>query len=412
MNRLLSTPLLASLLFVGASASALAQTSIILQQDTTQRPITTAVPFLAIAPDARSAGMGDAGVAISPDVNAIYWNPAKLAFIDQKYGFSLSYSPWLRNLVDDMHLSYLSGFYKLDERQAFGASLRYFDLGDIQFTDNNGGIITDFNPREFAFDVTYSRKLSEKIGVAVSGRFIHSNLSSNLTLPNTQESRPGTTGAADVAFFYTNDNLQIGGRPSILAFGLNISNIGAKISYTSQNEQDFIPTNLRFGSALTLALDPLERNKITIALDLNKLLVPTPPRLDSQGNIIEGEDPRDKTLLSGIFGSFSDAPDGFSEELQEFTISAGAEYKYHNQEGKDVFAARAGYFYEAENKGDRKFFTVGVGLKALKNFAFDVAYLIPGNQRQGNPLAETLRFTLAINFDQKTERVYEGPESR
>ncbi len=377
-------------------------TSIILQQDTTRRPITTAVPFLAITPDARSAALGDAGVAISPDANAIYWNPAKLAFAPDKYGVSLSYNPWLRNLVDDMFLAFLSGYYKMDDKQAFAASLRYFNMGDIQFTDIEGNPIRDFSPREFAFAATYSRKLSERIGVAISGRFIHSNLSANLVLPNQQESKPGTTGAADIAFYYNNKDLKLAGRPASLAFGVNISNIGAKISYSNDNEQDFIPTNLRVGTAFTTSLDPLDRNTLTFALDLNKLMVPTPPRINSQGEIVEGTDPRDITVLSGIFGSFTDAPDGFSEELQEFTISTGLEYFYHDQLGNPVFAARAGYFNEHENKGNRKYFTVGIGAY-YRQFGLDVAYLIPQGQSNNNPLAETVRFTLSLAFPDKDD---------
>ncbi len=410
MNNTLKSTLILLLLLTGSFYPTLAQpTSVILGQDTSRRPITTAVPFLSIAPDARSAAMGDVGAALSPDANSIYWNAAKLPFATQDYAVSFSYSPWLRNLVDDMYLAFLSGYYKIDKQQTFAASLRYFNMGNIQFTDNNGQPITDFVPREFAFAASYSRKLSDKIGVGVTGRFIHSNLSANLVLPNQQESRPGTTGAADVSFFYSNDEFQVSGRPATLAFGAIISNIGAKISYSNQNEQDFIPTNLRIGTALTSSLDPLERNKLTVAIDFNKLLVPSPPLVNSQGQIIKGEDPRDRTLLSGIFGSFTDAPDGFSEELQEIMISAGAEYKYYNTEGQDVFAARAGYFYEARNKGNRKYFSIGAGLN-YNNFAFDVAYLIPQNQQQGNPLAETLRFTLSLNFKKAQERVYEGSE--
>ncbi len=410
MNNILKLNFLVMLLVIGSVCPILAQpTSVLLGQDTTRRPIITSVPFLSIAPDARSAAMGDVGVALSADANSIYWNAAKLPFAEDDYAISLSYSPWLRNLVDDMYLAFLSGYYKIDKQQTFAASLRYFNMGNIQFTDINGMPITDFVPRELAFAASYSRKLSDKIGVAVTGRFIHSNLSANLLLPNQQESRPGNTGAADIAFFYNNDKFQVSGRPATLAFGAVISNIGAKISYTNEGEQDFIPTNLRIGTALTGSLDPLERNKITFALDFNKLLVPSPPLINSQGDIIKGKNPRDVTLLSGIFGSFTDAPDGFSEEIQEVMISAGAEYKYFNTEGQDVFAARAGYFYEARNKGNRKYFSIGAGLK-YQTFAFDVAYLIPQNQQQGNPLAETLRFTLSLNIKKATERVYDGSD--
>lgn len=375
-------------------------TTAIIGQDTTKRPITTAIPFLTIAPDSRAAGMGDVGAATSPDANSIYWNAAKLAFIESKGGVSLSYSPWLRNLVDDMSLAFLSGYYKLDDRQAFGFSLRYFNLGEIEFTDVNGNPIRDFRPNEFAFAGTYSIKLSDNFGAGITGRVIYSNLSADLQLPNQQESRPGVTGAADISFYYQNKTLNIGGREAELAIGASISNIGAKISYASSNDRDFIPTNLRIGTALTMGLDQTGLNKVTVGLDFNKLMVPTPPRVDSQGNIIEGTDPRDKNLISGVFGSFADAPDGFGEEIQEIMISLGAEYSY-----KDVFFARAGYFNEHENKGNRKYFTVGAGFK-YQIFGLDIAYLIP--RAQQNPLAETLRFTLSVNFDKKEERVYNG----
>lgn len=381
-------------------------TTIILGQDTDRRPISTAVPFLSIAPDARSAAMGDVGVALSPDANSTYWNAAKLPFAKDKFGISLSYSPWLRQLVNDMYLAYLSGYYKLDDRQAVGFALTYFNLGDIQFTDIIGNPIKDFNPREFAFSGSYARKLGEQFSLAVSGRFIYSNLSANIVLPNQQEAKAGITGAVDIGAYYTKDDLEVGGRPASLSLGVNISNIGAKISYSNENEQDFIPTNLRLGGAFTMDLDPLSRNALTFALDFNKLMVPTPPKLDSAGNIIDGTDPRDKTVLSGIFGSFSDAPDGFSEELQEFTTSIGVEYKYRDQQGRDVFAARAGYFNEHKNKGDRKYFTVGAGIN-YRQFGLDVAYLIPQSQSNNNPLAETLRFTLSLNFEDKTESASE-----
>ncbi|MEO1655878.1 MAG: type IX secretion system outer membrane channel protein PorV, partial [Bacteroidota bacterium] len=246
------------LLLIAGISEINAQTTILLGQDTTKRPLVPAVPFLAIAPDARSTGMGEAAVAVSPDANAIYWNPAKLAFVDKKYGFSFSYSPWLRNLVNDMYLAFLSGYYRLDDKQTFALALRYFNLGDIQFTDISGNQIRDFNPREFSFTGSYSRKLSEKIGLAINGRFIFSNLSANIILPNQQESKAGITGAVDVAFFYRNQDLKVAQKPASLAFGVNISNIGAKISYSNENEQDFIPTNLRIGSAFTMSLDPLE----------------------------------------------------------------------------------------------------------------------------------------------------------
>lgn len=377
---------------LGVSKS-FSQSATIQGQDTAQRVISTAVPFLGISPDARAAGMGDVGVATTADPNSIYWNAAKLTFAEDKIGVSLSYTPWLRKLVNDMSISFLSAYYQLDDKQAFAFGLRYFNLGSIQFTDDQGGIIRDFTPNELAATVTYSRKLSEKLGVAISGRYIHSNLSADLILSNQQETKAGNTAAADISVYYKND-ITISGLESELAFGANISNIGAKISYTNRNERDFIPTNLRIGTALTTNID--EFNKFTLGLDINKLMVPTPPQVDSQGNIVSGTNPRDKTLLSGILGSFADAPGGFSEEIQEFIMAIGVEYWYNN-----LFAARMGYYNEHAQKGDRKYFTVGVGLR-YKVFGFDAAYLLP--QKQTNPLAETLRFTIMFKLGKEDKK--------
>ncbi len=382
-----------------------AQTTI-LGQDTTLRPITTAVPFLAITPDARAGAMGDAGVATSPDANAVYWNPAKLAFTDKKYGFSLAYNPWLRNLVNDMSLSYLTGFYKLDDKQAIGIELRYFNMGEIEYRDQSGALVSINRATEFAAGGTYSRKLSPKMGVAVSGRFIYSNIAANVQIANQQESKAGVTGAADISWYYTDDNMfKVAGRPTKVSFGANISNIGAKISYINAGTQDFIPTNLRLGTAMTTSLDPMDKNKLTLAIDLNKLMVPSPAQVNSQGQVVKGSNPRDKTVLSGMFGSFGDAPDGFSEEIQEFTMSIGAEYSYDN-----LFFVRAGHFGENKNKGNRKYFTVGAGFRYDK-YAIDVAYLIP--QGQNNPLAETLRFTLGIAFaDKQKDKTFSETEKQ
>jgi len=384
--------LVAFLATVGVNQS-FSQTAVIQGQDTTQRVISTAVPFLGITPDARAAGMGDVGVATTADPNSIYWNAAKLPFAEDKIGVSLSFTPWLRKLVNDMSISFLSAYYQLDDKQAFAFGLRYFNLGSIQFTDDQGGIIRDFTPNELAATITYARKLSDKLGVAISGRYIHSNLSADLILSNQQETKAGNSAAADISVYYKAP-LTVGGLESELAFGANISNIGAKISYTNANERDFLPANLRIGTAFTTNID--EFNKFTLGLDINKLMVPTPPQVDSQGNIISGTDPRDQTLLSGTFGSFADAPGGFSEELKEFILAIGVEYWYNN-----LFAARAGYYNEHAEKGDRKYFTVGVGLR-YKLLGFDAAYLLP--QKQTNPLAETLRFTLLFKLGDKDKK--------
>ncbi|WP_299452584.1 type IX secretion system outer membrane channel protein PorV [uncultured Microscilla sp.] len=362
-------------------------------QSSNSRPVSTTLSFLSITPDARAAGMGDVGVATSPTSNDIYWNPAKLAFNDSKIGASLSFTPWLSKLVNDMSISYLAGHYKLDDKQAIGLGVRYFNLGDITFTNTEGNITGNFVPREFSTALTYSRKLSENLGVAVSGRYIHSNVTGGITLSNQEVSKPVNTVAADIAVFYTKP-IYIAGKEVKWNLGANISNIGPKVSYTDQNNRDFIPTNLRFGTAFTVDID--EHQKITWAVDFNKLMVPTPPQTDAQGNIIKGTSPRDKTLLSGMFGSFGDAPDGLSEELKEVIWSTGVEYWYRN-----AFVARAGYFSESVDKGNRKYFSVGAGIKYTQ-FGLDVAYLLATDQ--ANPLAETLRFSLTFDLSGKKKK--------
>lgn len=351
-------------------------------QDSTRRVITTAVPFLTITPDARAGGMGDAGVATSADANSVHWNPAKLVFINKDVGFSLSYTPWLGKIINDMSVNYLSGYYKFAKEQAVAVSMKYFDLGDIFFTDNDGNSTGDFNPREVAVDATYSRMLSQKLSVGITARYIHSNLTGNFTSSNPTsgaDAKPGNSVAADIAVFYSKD-LLLSGTNSNLALGAVISNIGDKLTYSDENNRDFIPTNLRLGSAFTTNLDPY--NKLTFALDLNKLLVPS-PQFDNSEN--------DKSLLGGIFGSFSDAEDGASEELKEVTISSGAEYWYN-----DTFAARLGYFMESDEKGNRRYLTMGLGFR-YQVFGIDFAYLVPSEQE--HPLAETLRFSILFNFD-------------
>lgn len=353
-------------------------------QDTSRRVITTAVPFLSIAPDPKSGAMGDVGVATTPDANSTYWNPAKLAFANQKAGVAFSFTPWLTKYVDDMSLSYLSGFYKLDNNQALGLSMTYFDLGDIELTDGSGGSLGSFNPREFALSATYSRKLSEKFSLGVTGKFIHSNLSGNITTSPTTDPKPGTSIAADIGIYH-NSQISFVKKQSLLSYGVSITNIGSKITYNSADEEDFIPTNLKLGGALSTFLDPY--NKITFALDLNKLMVPTPQPDGSE---------RDKGVLEGMFSSFGDAPNGFTEEMQEIMISSGLEYEY-----KETFALRAGYFYENENKGNRKYFTFGAGFQ-VKKLEFNFSYLIP--QFQDHPLAETLRFGMIVDLSPKSDQ--------
>ncbi|KAA9333824.1 type IX secretion system outer membrane channel protein PorV [Adhaeribacter soli] len=354
-------------------------------QEDRLRAITTAVPILTVSPDARSAALGDAGVAISPDANTPHWNPAKLGFVQDNIGLSFSYSPWLRNIVNDMYLAYGSGYKKLDEFSAFSVSFLYFNLGSIQLTDDRGNPLQDFRPKEYTVDLAYGRKLSENLSLGLGARFIHSNLAGGISVSGTggtSEAKAGNSVAADLGIYYTKD-MTLSGKNFNMAFGGNISNLGAKISYTTPDQKDFIPTNLRLGTALTLELDPY--NKVTWTLDGNKLLVPSPT-----GDPDKDFERRNKGVLAGVFSSFSDAPDGFSEEISEINLSTGIEYWYDN-----LFAARAGYFYEDPNKGNRQYFSMGLGLKYQK-IGIDAAYLIPNNQN--NPLAQTLRFTLSLNL--------------
>ena len=344
--------------------------------------------------------MGDVGVATSADANSVHWNNGKLAFIDHSYGFSASYSPWLGNIVDDMALYYLSGFYKIDRLQTVALSMRYFDMGSILKTGQLGQPLGEENPREIAFDGTYSRKLNENLGIGVTARYIWSNLVGSLN----GAGKVGQSVAVDLGVYYTKD-INLGSTNSNLSFGGHISNIGQKVSYSSDAVADFIPINLRLGTALKMELDPY--NTLTFALDFNKLLVPTPPiyqldpdtgdpLFDNNGNrlIERGKDPN-RNLISGMFGSFADAPDGFTEEMQEVMIAVGAEYWY-----KQIFAARTGYFFEHAAKGGRQYLTLGVGFRYQK-FGVDFSYLIPGDQN--NPLAETVRFSLLFNFDKVEE---------
>ncbi len=373
--------------------------------------ITTAVPFLLIAPDSRAGAMGDAGVASSPDANSLHWNIAKLAFIEKETGVSVSYSPWLRKLVPDISLSYISGYKKLGDDKAIGASLRYFSLGDIKFTNDQGDPIGDFNPAEFAFDLGYSQKFGERFSGGLAVRYISSNLTGGIDAEG-QQTKTGRSFAVDIGGFYTNDEVEVFGQKSILNLGLSISNVGAKISYTNDAIKDFIPINMRLGQSLTFVLD--QYNSFTILTDINKLLVPTPPiyATDDNGNplppdnvtgeqvIAAGKDPN-VPVVSGIFQSFTDAPGGFSEELREYNISAGLEYLYNKQ-----FAVRAGYFHEAATKGNRKYITAGLGLK-LSVFSIDFSYLLAMTQE--NPLANTVRFTLMFDFAAFKEQNKETP---
>ncbi len=362
--------------------------------------LTTAVPFVSFAPDSRGSAMGDAGVASSPDVFSSYWNSAKLAFIDKDLGVSLSYSPWLGKIVNDMSLNYLTFYKRIDRLQTFGASFRYFDLGDISLTDGEGQPLGIESPQELAFDGTYSRKLTETMSIGVTTRFIWSNIAGNVS--GSPDAKAGTSVAVDIGYYY-HKPIIVSGTDSEISFGVNLSNFGQKVNYTDESNEDFIPTTLKIGTAFKTNIDPY--NSITLMVDFGKLLVPTPPvyEEDEDGNpvpdpntggdkIQAGKDPN-RSLMQGTFGSFNDAPRGFSEEIQEIMISAGAEYQY-----RDVFALRAGYFYEHENKGGRKYFTAGVGFK-YQVFGVDFSYLIP--QQKDHPLGDTLRLSFQFNMDGK-----------
>jgi hypothetical protein len=353
--------------------------------------ITTAVPFLTISPDARSGAMGDVGAAISPDANSMYWNAAKLAFAEKDMGVSLSVTPWLRKLgITDMSLAYLSAYKKISKQEAIGVALNYFNMGSITFTDGSGNAYQEFKPKEFSLGVTYSRKLSEKFSIAPTIKYIYSNLSGNLTIPNSSTvTRPGNAAAIDLGVFYTT-NTRVSGMDSKISFGAIVSNFGSKIAYTTSGQKDFLPTNLKIGGAYQIQVD--QYSKVVISVDANKLMVPTPPIRDQNGNIVKGKDPN-RSMFSGVFGSFNDAPGGFREELREITVASGIEYWYN-----DLFAVRGGYFGESKYKGNRNYFTLGVGLR-YNSFGLDFAYLIP--VVQNNPLAETLRFTLHFDFKTK-----------
>ncbi|GAB2956170.1 type IX secretion system outer membrane channel protein PorV [Hymenobacter coalescens] len=351
--------------------------------------ITTAVPFVTISPDARSAALGDAGVATSPDSNAPFYNAGKLGFLQNPYGLSPSYTPWLRNVTDDMSLISAAGYKKFGQRSALAASLTYFDLGEIQFRDNDNNETGSFNPKEYSVAISYGQKLSDYFGLGATARYIRSNLTGN----QGQDSRPGNALAVDLGAYYSRD-VSIGASDYNLSFGAAVANIGNKITYTRANQADFLPTNLKLGTAITRELDAY--NKITLTVDAAKLLVPTPyyiegKELNDPDVVAENEKRSNQSIVSGMLNSFSDAPGGFSEELKEINISAGAEYWYN-----DLLAARVGYFYENPMKGDRQYLSLGLGLR-YQVFGVDAAYLVPNSK--ANPLANTIRVSLHFNFN-------------
>lgn len=368
-------------------------------QDEYEKPnvVTTAVPFLRISPDARAGGMGELGVATNPDANSAFWNLAKTPFTKNDFGIGLTYTPWLKDLgLNDVYLLALSGFYKLDELQALSASVRYFSLGNIQFTNGAGTELGQGRPREFGIDAGYSRKLSDRIGLGIAVRYIYSNLAAGQEVEGTTY-KAGSTVAGDLSFFYTGqDDAGQGWN-----FGATLNNLGGKIGYTNDaTQKDYIPANLSFGTTYTSVFD--EVNKLTVGVDFHKLLVPTPPvaSLNNDPDQRRIEDStalakyRNKSVVSSWFNSFGDAPDGFSEEIKEFQVSLGAEYTYNDQ-----FSFRAGYFWEDKKKGNRKYFTLGVGIK-YNVFGLNFSYLIPsGSGVNRNPLSNTLRFGLLFDLD-------------
>ena len=373
------------LIFVGMNS---------LKAQDTINVVTTAVPFLRISPDARAGGMGDLGVATSPDANSGMYNLAKTPFATKNASFGLTYTPWLKDLgLNDVYLLSFGGYYKLSEQEAISAGIRYFSLGNIQFTDISGVDFGEGRPREFGLDFGYSRKLSDKISLGVALRYIYSNLAAGQVIGNTTY-KAGNAVAGDVSFFYTGAKEDGSG----WNFGAALSNLGTKIGYTNDaTQKDYIPANLSIGTTYTKVFD--ENNKMTFGIDAHKLLVPTPPKFT--GDYVTDSSAivnyRTKSVVGSWFSSFGDAPGGFGEEMREFTLSAGAEYAYNDQ-----FFLRAGYFYEDKTKGNRKFFTVGLGIK-YNVFGINFSYLVPSGQGVNrNPLSNTLRFGLI--FDLETEK--------
>ncbi len=378
--------MLVALMLAGFSPQIAAQSI----KETIFNPVYTAVTSQTIAPDARAAGMGDVGVATDPDVNAQYWNPAKYPFNISRAGVSLNYTPWLRRLVNDMYLANLTGFYRIGNYSAVSTSLRYFNMGEVELPHSGStGAIPTIHPHEMSFDVGYALMLSERFSIAAAVRYIHSDL----TYDYSDATQPGSAFAADLALYYQN-YITMGQRECQLGLGMNISNIGSKINFSSDDNSEFIPTNLRLGGALMVPID--EYNRFSVAVDANKLLVPTRPiqrdnELPTDFDNRLQRDYYDVSSINGIFKSFGDAPGGLKEELQEVSWSLGGEYVYHDQ-----FAVRAGYHHESANKGNRKYLTLGAGFKT-HGITLDAAYLIA--TAKSNPLDQTLRLSLAFDFD-------------
>lgn len=351
-------------------------------------PINTAIPSLSIAPDARGGGMGDIGAATLPDIHSQYWNASKYAFMESKAGVGISYTPWLRKLVKDVYMAYASGYYKPNDRSAVGASLRYFSLGEVPVTNQGGQQLTNLNPYEMTFDLSYGMKLSENYSMAVALRYIRSDMNASIN----QDLQPANAVSVDVSG-YLEKYVYLGQSESLWSFGYNLSNLGTKVSFDGGNRQQFLPANLKIGTGLLYPID--DYNQIGVYLDLNKYLVPTEPikrEGESDADFAKrSDDYKTMNSLSAALRSFSDANDGFSEELKEVNVSLGAEYSYNNQ-----FFVRGGYYYENELKGNRQYFSMGAGFK-MNVFRLDAAYLI--STVQSNPLDQTLRFSLSFDMD-------------
>ena len=389
------------------------------QNDLQLNTITTALPFMAITADSRAGGMGDAGTALSPSSSSIYWNTSILIFSEKKSEISLSYTPWLRQLTNDIHLSYLSGYYKINKQHAIGGALRYFSLGEITFTDASGNVIRDDKPSEFELTGAYAFKLSDKLSIGVNGKFAYSNLTGGLTVAGVN-TKPGVVGAADLSFSYYNDKVKFGKTKGVYTFATTLNNIGNKVAYSELSQRDFIPMNLKIGNSFLAKFDAY--NDVVFSLDIQKLLVPTPASYNSTpgsnlGDLMSGRT-NDVGIINGMLQSFYDAPgvvatdangdyiknpDGtyevvkgtrFKEEMAEINLAGGIEWWYNN-----TFAIRGGVFYESKNKGNRQFMNIGASLK-YNMFGIDFSYLASLNGRQ-SPLANTLRFTLRLYLGDK-----------
>lgn len=392
------------------------------EKDLQLNTITTALPFMSITPDSRSGAMGDVGTALSATSSSLYWNTANLVFAEKKSEIGVSYTPWLRQLTNDIHLSYVSGYTKIGTRHAVGAAIRYFSLGSITFTDANGGVLRDDKPNEFEISGGYAFKLSEKMSIGLNGKFAYSNLTGGLTVSGAN-TKAGIAGASDISFIYRGDKFKLSGKDSRLSLGATINNLGNKVSYTDNQKRDFLPANLKLGSALEMEIDAY--NSFTFGLDLQRLLVPTPPVFGSDGSIIAGKN-NDVGVISGLVQSFYDAPGAvetdasgdpvldengkavivkgsrLKEELNEINIATGIEYWYNK-----VFAIRTGFYYESKTKGARQYFNAGIGLK-YNIISIDLSYLLA--LQRNNPLANTLRFTLRFDIGSKTTEVPDKPE--